>query len=99
MLTSRNFSRKKGQEEANDLRVSSISSNNSLYKNPGFESVRKKIEQGKLFPYNYSEKKVIVRKKSIGEKIKRRCDSQLNTSKLSKIYRKEIDPSSSIVKK
>jgi hypothetical protein len=95
MLTSRNFSRRREKDE--DLRQSSISSNNSLYKNPVFESVTKKFEEGKLLPYNYSEKKVIVRKKSISEKEKLRAENLLTTSQFSKLYRKELDSSSSVV--
>jgi hypothetical protein len=95
MLTSRNFSRRREHDE--DLRQSSMSSNNSLYKNPGFESVNRKIEQGKLLPYNYSEKKVIVRKASIGDKEKYKGEKTLTTSQFSKLYRKELDSSTSVV--
>ena len=95
MFTSRNFSKRREHDE--DLRQSSMSSNNSLYKNQAFESVTKKIEQGKLRPYNYSQKKVILRKPSISDKDRCRPDNPLTTSQFSKLYRKELDSSTSVV--
>lgn len=87
--------RRRDQEE--DLRHSSMSSNNSLYNNPGFVRVTKKMQQGKMLPYNYSEKKALVRKTSLSEKEKRRQASQLTTSQFSKLYRRELDSSTSLV--
>lgn len=96
MVTSRNYSRRREPEE--EVGHSSMSSNNSLYNNPGFRRVIKQNQPGKCLPYNYSEKKAIVRKTSLSEKEKRRQANQLTTSQFSKLYRKELDSSTSLVR-
>ena len=96
LLGSRNFSKKMNQDENADLRQSSMSSNNSLYNNPGFVRVTQKMEQGKYLPYNYSEKKVICPKSSNAE---RGVPTQLTTSQFSKLYRRELNSSTSVKKK
>jgi hypothetical protein len=95
ILSSRNFSKRRGHEETGDLRQSSMSSNNSLYNNPGFVSVTEKLEQGEYLPYNYSEKKVIVPKTN-GQEQSREIN-QLTTSQFSKLYRRELNTSTSVV--
>ena len=91
-----NFSKKMNQDENADLRQSSMSSNNSLYNNPGFVRVTQKMEQGKYLPYNYSEKKVICPKSSNAE---RGVPTLLTTSQFSKLYRRELNSSTSVKKK
>lgn len=81
-----------------DLKGSSSSLSRSVAPSNGFVTVREKIARGKLNPYNYTEKKVVLKNSRVGGRSElgnsglsaRRMDSGLTSVDLKKKYKREL---------